>query len=125
MKRRSWTRAEDRLLRELYPIGTELERIADQLGRPVGSVESRVRKLGITRDCPEDWRRKTERDRKLLHDFLTIFMRTHVLAERRGIHISKAQLFVPFLQVYTTQGAFNGRTRGGYLSDWEQTACSD
>lgn len=126
---RRWTDEELEQLRELYAAGVRVPDIAHRLKRSTSAITYTVSMHKMLRGKakkPEPKpkvepkqqeaitvRKITDYERQLLHEFLTMFLRTYSLAEKRGIEISKAEMFGPFLSAYVS-GDYTSRGAGRY-----------
>ena len=113
---RRWSTEDLKQLRELYTAGVRVPVIAQRLQRTTSAIMYKVRLHKMRRGRvvkakskpkpkpkqpkAKTTRKVTEQERELLQDFITMFLRTYALAEKRGIHISKAEFFGLFIEKY-------------------------
>lgn len=137
---RRWTDEELEQLRMLYASGVRVPDIAHCLKRSTSAITHTVsvhkmRRGKVKKPEPKPKvepkqqevkeitvRRITDYERQLLRDFISMFLRTYSIAEKRGIEISKADMFGPFLSAYVS-GSYTGQSVSRY-KDWEQREIS-
>lgn len=121
-----WTSAEGlRKVRKLAAQAESQAELARLMGVERQSLSNWSREhIGLAHaqeqaELEKGLRKITDADRDLLHYFVSSFRRVHKLAHERGLPISKAELFVPFIEIYVTQDSSSKEMPRPALENWE------